>query len=193
MTELMVTLGIAAILSAVAAPNVRNFIRNNRLTSGVNDLLHSLQVARTEAIKRQNGNVVVCGSADPRPDNATCSYTSFRGWIVFADTNANWQHELAEPLIERHELLDSSVTIRTDANDNIVSYGPTGFAQPTDAIALRVPTTTMVLCDARGITAIGTASTGRALFIAATGRARTSNTYVDVATTAMPLVTGTCP
>jgi len=55
--ELMVTLSVAAILMAIAIPNIRNFLSNNRLSSGVNDLLHSIQVARTEAIKRQQGSV----------------------------------------------------------------------------------------------------------------------------------------
>jgi type IV fimbrial biogenesis protein FimT len=193
LTELLVTLGVAAILAGVAAPNIRDFVRNSRLTNGVNDLLHSLQVARTEAIKRQLGNVVVCGSANPLPDNAVCSYNTFRGWIVFADTNGNWQHDAGEPIIEHHDVVDSSVTVRTDANANIVSYSPTGFANPTDPIVVKVPTATVVVCDSRGVTAVGTNATARALFIAPTGRARASATFADVSTTAMPLVVGTCP
>ena len=65
LVELMVTLGVGAILVGLVVPNMRDFMRNNRLSGGVNDMLHSLQVARTEAIKRQNGNVVVCGTASP--------------------------------------------------------------------------------------------------------------------------------
>ena len=53
--ELMVTVSLVAILMGIALPGMRDFIRNNRLSSGVNDILHSLTVARTEAIKRQNG------------------------------------------------------------------------------------------------------------------------------------------
>jgi type IV fimbrial biogenesis protein FimT len=194
LTELLVTMGVAAIIAAAAAPNVRNFIRNSRLTNGVNDLLHSLQVARTEAIKRQLGNVVVCGSADPLAANPVCSYTTFSGWIVFADGNGNWQHDAAEQVIERHAPVDASVSVVTDANANIVSYGPTGFANPTDPIALRVPTNTLVMCDVRGVTAVGVNSTARALFISQTGRARVSATYADVATTALPLLAGgSCP
>src|SRR3979490_664772 len=90
--ELMVTLSVAAILMAIAIPNIRNFIRNNRLTSGVNDLLHSIHVARPEALKTQQGNVVVGGPPGPGAGTAalTCTYNTFRGWFVFQDTNGNW-------------------------------------------------------------------------------------------------------
>ena len=70
------------------------------------------------------------------------------------------------------------------------NYGPSGFAVPA---GVRVPTATMVLCDARGVRSQGTGSTARALFITATGRARASATYADVAGTALGAVGGSCP
>ena len=191
--ELMVTLAVAAILMAVAIPNLRDFLRNNRLTGGVNDLLHSIQVARTEAIKRQQGSVVVCGTTDPAAGTAalTCTYNTFRGWFVFQDLNSNWQRDAGEPVIETHTLIDASVTVKPDANGDIVSFGPSGFANPAGA---KVPTATLIMCDARGVVAVGTGSTGRALFITATGRARATAAYADVHNTALPLVTGgSCP
>lgn len=190
--ELMVAVSLVAILMGLALPGMRDFIRNNRLSGGVNDILHSLNVARTEAIKRQLGNVVVCGTASPDVADAAkrCDYNTFVGWFVFADTNGNWQHENAEPVIEGHTVLDPSVTVRLDANNAIVSYGPSGFAMPA---GVRVPTATIVLCDARGVQSQGTGSTARALFITATGRARATATYADVAGTALGAVGGSCP
>jgi Tfp pilus assembly protein FimT len=159
----------------------------------VNDLLHSIQVARTEAIKRQQGSVVVCGTTDPAAGTAalTCTYNTFRGWFVFQDLNSNWQRDAGEPVIETHTLIDASVTVKPDANGDIVSFGPSGFANPAGA---KVPTATLVMCDTRGVVAVGTGSTGRAVFITATGRARATATYADVHNTALPLVTGgSCP
>lgn len=191
--ELMITLTVGAILVTAAVPTMRDFIRNGRLTSGANDLLHSIQVARTEAVKRQNGNVVVCGSANPIANDAaiTCSYGTFNGWVVFQDTNGNWQHDAAEPVIEKHPALDATVTVKTDANSNIFSFTPSGFAAPDGA---RVKTRTLVICDARGVQAIGANATARAVLITATGRARVSATYQDVHNVALPLVVGgSCP
>ena len=51
--ELMITLAVAGTLAAIAVPNMRDFMRNNRLSSSANDLLRSVQVARSEAVKRQ--------------------------------------------------------------------------------------------------------------------------------------------
>jgi hypothetical protein len=81
--------------------------------------------------------------------------------------------------------------VKTDATDRIVSYGPSGFA---NLAAGRVPTATMVFCDARGVLQVGAGSTARALFVTATGRARASATWVDVKLTAVPKIVGTsCP
>jgi type IV fimbrial biogenesis protein FimT len=191
--ELMVTVTLVGILLGIAIPSMRDFIRNNRLSGGVNDVLHSLNVARTEAIKRQQGNVVVCGTASPDVADAAkrCDYNNFTGWFVFQDTNGNWQHENAEPVLEQHTTLDSSVTVKLDANDAIVSYGPSGFAQPAGA---KRPTATMVMCDSRGVHQVGNAATARALFITATGRARATSSWADVNGTAIGQVAGgNCP
>ena len=191
--ELLVTVALVGILLAAVIPNMRTFLLNNQLSGGVNDMLHSIQVARTEAIKRQNGNVVVCGTSTPTvADNAmACDYATFKGWFVFQDTNGNWQHDAGEPVIERHGLLDTNVTVKTDAKDRIISFGPSGFANPT---GVKVPMRTLVICDSRGVQPVGAAATARALFVTATGRARVSSTWVDVNNTALPLVVGgSCP
>jgi type IV fimbrial biogenesis protein FimT len=189
--EMLITLTVAGILVGIMVPNMRDFIRNNRLSSAVNDMLHSLQMARTEAIKRQNGNVVWCGTADPNAGNPTCDYLNFTGWFVFQDTNGNWQHDNGEPIIQRHALLDATVTVKTDANDRIVSFSPSGFANPAGA---RVPVATIVICDSRGVVAYGNTASARARLIAPTRRARTSSSWNDVALTALPLVVGgSCP
>lgn len=191
--ELMVTVAVVGVLLGAVVPNMRTFLRNNQLSGGVNDILHSIQVARTEAIKRQNGNVVVCGTATPMlPDAAmTCDYATFKGWFVFQDTNGNWQHDAAEPVVERHDLLDTNLTVKTDGNARIVSYNPSGFANPT---GVRVPMRTLVICDSRGVQQVGNNATARALFVTTTGRARASATWQDVKNTALPLVGGgSCP
>src|SRR5688572_28851733 len=84
--ELMLTLALAAVLAGIAVPGMRDFIRNNRLSGATNDLLTSIQNARSQAISRQR-TVAVCASANPTAADATCSNGQFTGWIVFQDTN----------------------------------------------------------------------------------------------------------
>ena len=192
--ELMLTIAIAGILAGIAIPNMRDFMRNNRLTSATNDLLRSTQVARSEAIKRQQ-TVVVCASSDPLADAPACSDGAFRGWVVFIDANDNWAfdgddsstpEDETEVVIERHEVLDGSVTVMND-EDGIVSYGPSGFARPADD---KTPSTRVVICDSRGNSAMGNNSTARAIFIDPTGRTRASKLYDEVS--AAITVTGAC-
>jgi type IV fimbrial biogenesis protein FimT len=56
--ELMITLAVLAIVISLATPSFVTFINNNRTTSATNDLIASLNLARTEAIKR-NGTVLI--------------------------------------------------------------------------------------------------------------------------------------
>ena len=186
LTELMVTLAVAGILMAVAVPNMRTFIQNNRLSAASNDLLRSFQMARTEAIRRQF-NVVVCASADPTAATPTCSYGPFRAWIVFVDNNVNWQADGGELILERHEVLDSSITVKTD-NDGVESYLSTGFAAPA---AAKTPTRNILLCDIRGNQIIGANSVERAVLVTTTGRVRVSKYSADVSTATAGA--GACP
>src|SRR3989344_4869307 len=48
LVELIVTLAIAAILLAIAAPNMRNFLQSDQVTSQINNLMADVSFARTE-------------------------------------------------------------------------------------------------------------------------------------------------
>jgi len=186
LTELLVTVAVAGVLAMMAVPNMRSFVQNNRLSSASNDLLRSFNLARTEAIKHQT-NVVVCASALPTAAAPSCSYGALNGWIVFQDTNLNWQFDAGEPIFERHVLLDSSVTVKKD-NDGIEMYLATGFASPA---GVKNPTRNILLCDIRGNQIVGTNSVERAVLITASGRIRVSATSTDV--NAAAAAAGACP
>ncbi|PZN33192.1 MAG: hypothetical protein DIU71_05680 [Proteobacteria bacterium] len=186
--ELMITLAVAAVLAAVAVPNMRDFLRNNRLTSAANDLLRSVQLARSEAIKLQQV-VAICAADDPEDDAATCSGGDFTGWIVFRDDNNNWARDAGEEILDGQRVPDGVFVVHS--NDSIISYAATGFANPTPG---PTPTSRIVLCDRRGNQQVGASSTARAVFIGPTGRTRVSKTVEDV-NTAMNGAggTGACP
>lgn len=193
--EMMVTLTLAGILAGLAIPNMRTFLWNNRIAGTANDLLHAIQVARTEGIKRQPisgapaGSAVVCATTDSSvADNAlSCSYGNFSQWFTFYDANNNGVHDNGEPVLSRGAAAATN-TVKSD-NAGIVCFGPTGFANL--ACGVRVPTSNIIICDSRGATAVGALSTARALFVSRTGRARVSNLSADVTTSIA--ATGSCP
>jgi len=79
MIELMIAVVVLAILMAIAVPSFRNASLGSRLSAAANDLLASVQLARSEAIKR-NTAVTLCASAD----GAACAASGGweQGWIV---------------------------------------------------------------------------------------------------------------
>lgn len=85
LVELMIAVAVVAILLALALPSFQGSMRSNRVATTSNELLGSLSLARTEAI-RGLGPAGVCASAD----GATCAATTdwANGWIVWRDDRA---------------------------------------------------------------------------------------------------------
>jgi type IV fimbrial biogenesis protein FimT len=75
--ELMVAVSVLAMLLAIGVPTFQNAALGSRLTASANNLVASIQLARSEAIKR-NVTVTVCASAD----GAACGGGWEQGWIV---------------------------------------------------------------------------------------------------------------
>lgn len=82
--ELMVTLAVLAIIVGIAMPAFRGLMNANRLTAQANELIGAMQLARTEAIKR-NARVSFCGSSD----GTTCVQDSgaWSQWLVMVDAD----------------------------------------------------------------------------------------------------------
>lgn len=129
MVELMVTIAVLAIVTAAAFPSFTALVNGNRLTGSANEMLASLQLARSEAIRR-NARVMVCRSED----SATCAGAAglWTSWITIVDGGA-------EPLrvssAKAPLQLEASESISGD-NDRIV-FRPDGMAR-TDAGLLLV-------------------------------------------------------
>jgi type IV fimbrial biogenesis protein FimT len=188
--ELMLTLAVAAVIMGIAVPNFNSFIRNNRLTSGANDLLASMQLARTEAVKRQV-SVGVCATSNPNVAVPACNGGPFRAWVVWVDADNDWvpDNNANEPVLQRHQPLDGSITVLSD-NDGRVRYLASGFAAaPGGGIT---PTANVAMCDDRGIGAVGGNSLGRAILITPTGRVRVTRAPGEVSD-AVDDIGGTCP
>jgi type IV fimbrial biogenesis protein FimT len=177
--ELMFTLAVAAVIIGIAAPNMRTFILNNRISSSANELLRSIQTARTEAPKRQQF-VVVCMTADA----STCTTSNYTGWIVFEDTNKDWVRQTSEPILDSHTFDSNKIKILADG-DKTISFAVTGFANPTGA---KTPSRAIVVCDSRGIVDSSGGTTGlsvaRGIVISKPGHARITRTISSSADSA---------
>jgi type IV fimbrial biogenesis protein FimT len=89
--ELMVTIGILAILVSLAAPALQQFIVRSEMQSLSNDFNNAFQKARLEAVSR-NTCVSVCAAQQLPAGNFVCRATLVNddwnqsGWMVFLNS-----------------------------------------------------------------------------------------------------------
>lgn len=156
--ELMIAVAIAGIMAAVALPNFSAMIKNNCMTTKANNLVSSLQLARSEAIKRRT-NVTVSASS------ATADDEWGAGWSVFIDSNSDNSVSVGEEVIRVVQLSCGLGTTKFDGSVSSIDYEPKGYLTTAG-------TKTFTLCDDR----VG--ETGREIEVNEIGRPSTDNKYV---------------
>ncbi|WP_185955422.1 GspH/FimT family pseudopilin [Tepidiphilus sp. J10] len=154
LVELMVTIVVLAILLAIGIPSFATLIASNRLTSATNELIASLQTARTEALRR-NARVTVC-PADPTA--TACSGAWRDGWMAFVDQtpgNAPAPESAADILFRGGPLPTGIVVVANAPLSSYVSFTADGMSKQLngdffpDTSTLRVCSTSTALTDDR--------------------------------------------
>jgi type IV fimbrial biogenesis protein FimT len=166
--ELLIVVAIAAVLAAVAIPSFDTLLSSSRFTTYANTYLTHLNLARSEALKR-NARVTLCKSAD----GATCTTSGGwdQGWIVFHDVNNNAQTDLDEAILQSHEAIPAVLALQGNTPvANYVSYAPMGGARLTSG-AFQAGTLTLCKVSSGG-------GEARSIVISSTGRPRVQTTTV---------------
>lgn len=172
--ELMVTVTIAAILLAVAAPSFMAFQRNSELTSATNSLLAGISAAKGEAMKRGLSAVIVPAS---NGDWGT-------GWKIFVDRDRNQTFSAsADTLVAEHEALPSyfsaSGTGTANGSAAYIMFDPSGYSKTAGA-GFGALTISLARNDVSGT---AQAEQTRRIVVAATGRVRTCKPATDTTCT----------
>ncbi len=108
--ELMIAVFVLAVAIAFSVPLFTNVVNGSRLTANANELVAAMQSARAEAI-RQNRRASLCGS----DDGLNCSNTTpWRGWVVFADADADGIVDAGERV--RSGTIEAPVQVIPSAN-----------------------------------------------------------------------------
>ena len=162
LVELLVALTIAALLLTISVPSMSRMLHSARLTDASNALLSSLQLARSEAIKR-NDRVTVCKSAD----GLSCTFAGGweQGWIVFHDANHDGERNPEERIIERGQPRPDS--LRITGNAQVARYVSFLAWGGTRQISGSIQAGTVTVCN---VSASGT--DGRQIVVNAAGRTR---------------------
>jgi type IV fimbrial biogenesis protein FimT len=166
LVELMVTIAVLAILLAIGIPAFASLIASNRLTSATNELIASLQTARTEALRR-NVRVTVCPAA---PGATACSGDWRDGWIAFVDQtpgNAPAPESAADILFRGGPLPTGIVAVANAPLASYASFTADGMSKQLngdffpDTSILRVCSTSTALTDDRRVRDIHLIGSGR--------------------------------
>lgn len=110
MVEVLVVIAIVAILASLAAPSFTGLINASKRQTAVDALLKSLNLARSEAVKR-NATVVVCKSSD----GASCAKKGHwsQGWMVFVSDDATYT--AGETIVAIRQALGGSTILSGEA------------------------------------------------------------------------------
>ena len=137
--ELMITISMIAVLTAIALPSYSYLIRGNRLSTQANDFLSALNYARNESITRGRG-VTVCAAdttADTVPDACGLATEWTTGWMVFIDDTvaATTPTAIDAAMVLRTWVGNTHNTLTVDAEQSFVRFNPRGESNlETDAI-----------------------------------------------------------
>jgi type IV fimbrial biogenesis protein FimT len=150
--ELMITLGIVAIVLSTAVPGISSTIKDNRLVTQLNSVVADIHLARSEAAKRDT-RVILCRSAMPTASSPVCGgdtriWTS--GYLIFAD-DGNYSNNVynagTDTLLRIGRPAVSGIEVRTSWSWNKnLEFNPDGSTNEGGALAQ------MSICDDRGKT-----------------------------------------
>lgn len=156
LVELIITISIAAILAGIAIPSFNSIIQSTQLTTYANELVASLNLARSEAVKRGvQVSVRRKGSANNNWDS---------GWDIFTDLDGDGTLDTVDMLLKTYPALTNGFTLRTGTTgyQTFAAYLPSG-------LSLNSILDTFRLCTSSADT-----SNSRAIEINALGRPKTS-------------------
>jgi type IV fimbrial biogenesis protein FimT len=153
--ELLYVIAVAGVLAGIAAPTFSEVVYDSRRTAALNAFVATIQLARSEAVKRAQ-EVVLCKTGGA--SRCTTGGEWGPGWLVFVNLDRDSPPKLDanEPLIQQHGALPSA---RMTANRDSFTFRPFARASTNG---------TVTYCDARGTAA------ARAVIVSAAGRPRIS-------------------
>lgn len=111
LVELLVTIAIVAILVSIAFPSFQSSMRSNRIAAANNELMASLSLARSEAVRSVRGGGICASST-----GASCTGAWADGWIIWQDVEGGTDAVFNDgtDIVVRHVNAQNSMTIQLE-------------------------------------------------------------------------------
>lgn len=186
--ELLTVLAIAGIIFSIAVPSMSGFIKKSRMTAYANELVSSIQIARSEAIKLSTF-ACVCPTADASVAVPVCNASSSweSGWIAFTDSAGNCSFEPGDTTPDvllkavTNEGFENFTVRNNDASintSNYVRFTSRGAPQQISGVAQMGMFT---VCDDRGyILASNGDTVPRGVILSAAGSLRSTRSSTQL-------------
>ncbi len=148
--ELMIVVAIIGIGSSIGMPSLMSAINEQKLTAQANDMIASLNFARSTSVKRRQ--VITIRNVG----------TWAAGWNIFVDEDGNGAINGADAILKTYPALtEGSVAITGNNFTNFISYSPNGRANNLGNFEFCPPSSDV--------------DSSRKVFIAGSGRMRTES------------------
>lgn len=135
--ELLVSVAIVAIMIRLAVPSYQFIINSSRISSELDGLQTSFQLARSEALRR-GLSVTVCSSVDGRSCSGSSNWKT--GWLVFVDPNHNAAFDRGDTLLRQQPAWDSPDLLEADNGVGSLRFSSKGMVAglPADPVTFGV-------------------------------------------------------
>ncbi|MDP5189129.1 GspH/FimT family pseudopilin [Rheinheimera baltica] len=131
LVELMVTIAVLSIVMLVAVPSFNSLVQGNKLTGQVNQFVAALNLAKAEAVKR-NQTILFCHSVDATSCSAP-SASGWQGWVVGVAQARPNSGIVAGSVIASGMLLSDRIVVisgnRINQSDGEVRFLPQGLVR----------------------------------------------------------------
>lgn len=128
--ELLITIAVFVIVIGFAAPSFQSIIQNNRTINLTNDFIYSLNLARSEAIKR-GSSVSICPASNQSFNS--CGNNWNQGWLIFVNPDENnvFSNDAIEVLVRIQQIDTTTANITLTTGNAPVTFTSNGFANST--------------------------------------------------------------
>jgi type IV fimbrial biogenesis protein FimT len=125
--ELLVVMAIAIILGLTAVPSLSSVLKQMQVRNAAQEFASWTAMARSEAIKRRQGRVVMCVASSI--DACDKHGNWHMGWLLFHDLNGNSQLDAEDAVIRYQSALAEGLSIRGNTHvAHYVAYSSAGRA-----------------------------------------------------------------
>ena len=146
--EMMIMLSLVLVVLSFGIPSLASFIKNSRVTTYTTVLSNDINLAHSEAVKR-NQTTVLCRSANADTTKPSCggiANTWTSGWLVFVDIDGNYTYDHGKDILldTIHDLIGSVSIKSNEISNNFLIFKADGNLDVGTATAV------FAICDDRG-------------------------------------------